>query len=840
MSYPIVFIHVDILGFKKRTKLIAEEKKISESNVRLIFKNVIQERLKLVKNDYHNCCYIEHATDSWMITLKPKLSSNPLIDAFHIVYLLDENDLGLYIENDKVELEIAIGLAEYSKPVSMDFKSLESKPETISLMSLNLSQWYHQYSKMSIRRTFIAITKEIYEKMNFHNQDHCSEIQYETKPIFYILDLKRIREIGNVIEFSYKVSHSYIAYLEIDWIFVPPQNYLEIKNNLKNKKFCIISGESQYGKTFTSIRLLWDFFIDGFKVLNISSEEFEKDEHQDISLNNEPLVIYIEDPFGKEYYKSSNYIEQKLKDIINSVRQYENCYLIITMNNKVVQDYFNQKVINIDEVVNENIFTISLNSYTEDQRELLIKNYAKKNKCIWYKDNEISTKILRNIRSHHLLGSPFSITRFTQNTLEKNNLETLKNEVEKITSDILKYISNNIQNFSDPKFLFLILLYTCNNYSLDKFQNIYEILSMELISDKQPIFEEILKELIDYDYITIINEKVNFGHVSYKSAIRELISNITQDKKLKKYLEIILKYLSLSEDQEEAALTIYNNFPLLPKDLINELVSNLSLQLIPISVLALIIEDYYDLIKSEIIFRIIEKTISLKGTFTRAMVKIVIEHYEDMPSKLRKRIEQIAQDGKLNHYIIDALGLIPLAKKLPIDVRIRLIESIIQNGANIRALLGILTLHYSYKEFRDEYLPIILKILEIKPQLLETSYNLYFNYSNFDENFHNEYVRLIKKYPEFGIRILVNIYDNFETISSSIIYLLEKLTDSEEFLGRILIILNQYFDRIVQPLREHLIIKLYETYPQNQHLNNLILNKQDYLSPELRTRLGFQ
>jgi hypothetical protein len=49
-------------------------------------------------------------------------------------------------------------------------------------------------------------------------------------------------------------------YENIDKLFVPPNNYADVKNALQEDKVVFITGTKEYGKTYTAIRLLWEYF----------------------------------------------------------------------------------------------------------------------------------------------------------------------------------------------------------------------------------------------------------------------------------------------------------------------------------------------------------------------------------------------------------------------------------------------------------------------------------------------------------------------------------------------------------------------------------------------------
>jgi hypothetical protein len=129
-------------------------------------------------------------------------------------------------------------------------------------------------------------------------------------------------------------SGSFIHYRFED-VYVPSNEYEEIEKILKEFRCVFITGSPEYGKTFTAIKLLWEFYKnsnympryieEGSKETN---EIITKLVNQDKSLENS--VIYIEDPVGKTEYRSDKQFEGSIGSIISGLGHL-NANLIITM-----------------------------------------------------------------------------------------------------------------------------------------------------------------------------------------------------------------------------------------------------------------------------------------------------------------------------------------------------------------------------------------------------------------------------------------------------------------------------------------------------------------------------
>src|SRR5262249_15375988 len=67
-----------------------------------------------------------------------------------------------------------------------------------------------------------------------------------------------------------------IWYQRIDDVYVTPIEYDEIKDALEKDRIIFITGPREYGKTYTAIRLLWEYYNKGYEPKYIQTREEEK------------------------------------------------------------------------------------------------------------------------------------------------------------------------------------------------------------------------------------------------------------------------------------------------------------------------------------------------------------------------------------------------------------------------------------------------------------------------------------------------------------------------------------------------------------------------------------
>ncbi|UYP48601.1 hypothetical protein NEF87_004886 [Candidatus Lokiarchaeum ossiferum] len=108
-------------------------------------------------------------------------------------------------------------------------------------------------------------------------------------------------------------------YQFIDKCYVKPNEYKSMKHILKTEKILFIIGPPQYGKTYTAVKFLKEFYIK--KKLNPIWIKGDSVQNRRVSRqflleletkNVQDSIIYIEDPFGKTKYERRVGIERNL------------------------------------------------------------------------------------------------------------------------------------------------------------------------------------------------------------------------------------------------------------------------------------------------------------------------------------------------------------------------------------------------------------------------------------------------------------------------------------------------------------------------------------------------
>lgn len=347
-------IHLDILGFEGLAEEIADKKGIDPRIVRKRFIDVIKERVgetesrgKIVGKKYEE-------SDDWL------LATDSLDKVFSCIYEILDHNTG-YENYEKIPLEIAIGKGEYDKWARFDGRNLVVENGTINFLKTNIVDYFRRWYKThhnneSIKNTFIILTESVYLDFEALDRKLCQKIEYsnprDNKTIsFFASDVAKFQQRGKVLEFLEKIEYpNSKRYGRIDCVYVLPLEYEDIVETLREKRVVFITGTQGYGKTFTAVRLMWEYFNDGYEPSWIRGSELpERGKVRETLENIETVlkpkhIIYFEDPFGKTEYEKREGLGRGIETILERIKQVEDVYVIITSREEVFKEFEKEKL----------------------------------------------------------------------------------------------------------------------------------------------------------------------------------------------------------------------------------------------------------------------------------------------------------------------------------------------------------------------------------------------------------------------------------------------------------------------------------------------------------------
>jgi len=416
---------LDILGFDEPIEKIAEiSQRTDSAAIRREFANIIDERITICANKGYitgKC----REKDTWILVV------DSLERVFRAIGCILHHSSS-YKSPEKIPLEIAVGVEEYEETAKLDGEDLFYQKPTIRFLKTHLTDHYRKlyrqiYNGKPPTETFVIFTKAFFQDLEPLDREFCREITCknlksdgtEETITFFSADIQKVERRSKIYDFLENIGKPESkSYDRIDELYVPPKEYEEIKKLLKDQQIVFITGTAEYGKTYTAVRLLWEYFMEGYKP--IWAEGGSERQRREVSKRLEDIgtelrpgcAIYFEDPFGKTTYECRESLEREIGAVIDQVHSTSDVHVIITSREEVFKEFEKAKlsVATIREF--ERKLNIRRPSYDASERNKMLLGWAKAKECQWLEDNQLKSSILEEIRNEKMLPTPLSIKDF--------------------------------------------------------------------------------------------------------------------------------------------------------------------------------------------------------------------------------------------------------------------------------------------------------------------------------------------------------------------------------------------------------------------------------------------
>lgn len=267
-----------------------------------------------------------------------------------------------------------------------------------------------------------------------------------------------------ILEFLRKIGEEGVKkYERIDELYVPPVNYEEIKQALSMDKILFISGTQEYGKTYTAVYLLSEYFKKGYEPVWFKGAE-RKEERSDVRSRLDEVekylkpkhVIYFEDPFGKTEYEVTidEGIVRNIASIIEIIEYHiDDAYAIITSREEVFKGSEKKITAEVSLREFEKKLSVKTPSYNYEKRKEMLLNYAAVMDCKWREDEDLSSTVLEVLRDETKLPTPLNIAQFALATVSRNVIERNKllEKIEAKSKETAKSFAQEINTMSTDK-----------------------------------------------------------------------------------------------------------------------------------------------------------------------------------------------------------------------------------------------------------------------------------------------------------------------------------------------------------------------------------------------------
>jgi len=672
-------IYLDILGYEGLAEEIGRKKGIDERDVREKFIKKIQEKVNSLGNKITGQNYGER--DDWILV------TDSLDNAFYCIAEITDHYTG-YKGYERIPLEFAIGTGEYDRWARFEGHKLIHENSTIKFLKSYIINYYHEWYKEkhehSIKSTFVILTDSAYSDMEPLDRKICEEIEHnrddkgETIRFFHA-DASRVEKRGRILKFLEEIHlPGNRRYKWIEDVYVEPREYDEIFKTLKEKRILFITGTPEYGKTFTAVRLMWEFYKQGYGVRwRMGGEEAERIEVrrrlEDIEIELEPKhVIYFEDPFGKIKYEKRGGLEREIGTIIETVRKVEDVYVIITSREEVFKEFEKERLSGTELRDFERRLNIKRPSYDYEKRERMLINWAEESNCRWLENEELKELVLDRIRKGKILPTPLSIREFAVASSNIENEEKLRKLLEEKSKETARAFAEEIKKMTDDKILFLSFSFIWI-FKIEFLREMYQELVDELHLKGAWEFDRVLDWFKD-DKIDINKvfggKRILFSHPSYAEALEFILTENGYPSRINKeiFSKVLIKLPEIEEAAWGVAWAVAENFDRLPKN-VRKLLFKLSEREEAAGYVVWAVAGNFDRLPKNVrklLFKLAEKK---EAALDVAMA--VAENFNEVPEDVRKLLFKLSEREEAAKDVAWAVAW--YFNRLPEDVRNQLL-----------------------------------------------------------------------------------------------------------------------------------------------------------------------
>jgi hypothetical protein len=518
-----------------------------------------------------------------------------------------------------------------------------------------------------------------------------------------------------IFEFLRKIDvEENMWYQRIDYIFVPPLEYDDIENALRMDRLVFITGTKEYGKTYTAVRLLWEYYLKGYepKYIRTKNEDkiYVRERLNTIESQLKPHhIIYFEDPFGKITYQQDEDLERDIGAIIDTVKNSHDTYVVITSREEVFKEFEKKRISEINIKEFEKKLNIKTPSYNYEKRKEILLKCAEIVGCEWLVDESRKNFVLESIQDERKLSSPLKIRDFTIATKKVTTKEEILYKINAKSIETAKSFAKEIKLMSQDKILFLSFPFIMHRYSdqmatLDfiraRYKDLVQDLRLELAWDFDRVLEWFKDDKIDIGYNGIINlspefsEKpvIRFSHPSYQEALKYIIDENGTLAQSGRILSLVLQKLAsimyTSNLKWDIISTIIYNYDKWPED-----VKNLIVKLAEDSANAfhtcITITHHYNEISAsakEVLFKLAD----IKDAYWGLTIALFNDYYT-LPEDIRNLLFQMIDNKEKAVEVVSAITSDSFGfESLPHGVRIKLLlklSNILPDNHNVSRLL---------------------------------------------------------------------------------------------------------------------------------------------------------
>lgn len=568
-----------------------------------------------------------------------------------------------------------------------------------------------------------------------------------------------------IFEFASKIRSDSIWYKRLEDLYVAPKEYEEIEKTLEEQRIVFITGSKEYGKTYTAIKLLWEYYKRGYKPEYVLEENAERlSQIIDSLLGDEKYkrcIIYFEDPVGKTEYKRNEKFQRHIASISTSILKRIDTRLVITMREEIYNEFRPTGKIDTKTYVKK--LNIGKPSYSNQKRKEMLYKWASVMNCNWLTVYDSRDEILNSVENAvNLLPTPLNIKDFVMDTIDITDRDSLSQILTARSKETSRSFANDIYEMKLQdrldNILFLCFPFISDEFSVDFINREYQPLLQELAPGKYDEYTfDRVKDRFQDNKIDIIGGKIRFSHPSYFEALPYILidedeegtSTLTEIN-TRIFRRVLIELVPNIYASEYVAKRIVTNFNAMPEDIRDKLFVFVNDSSMTESI-AKIVEENFDKLPQDTLYEILMNLVANDYKF--------IDTVEYIVNSIASRFNKLTANTKNL--------LFTLADNS--DVSMILIKSISEYYDNIEDTT------------RQDLLVRIINA----------------NISNWEADEHQLEAELITQ-------LLLSRFDSSNSISGTILL---TFVDKKAVARYILPGISQYFDKLPAKLREELLQK---------------------------------
>ena len=672
-------VYLDILGFEELAENIEKNENIRSEIVRKeLFINPLMKKIQKLKTE-SKIIGGKSIADNWIL----------IIDGYENLYetiskiLETEINIVKYVTNPKenygtIQFEIVIGSYEFDKWAGLDGDEIICDDNTIRYLKSHLINKYKNFHKETnserITESFTIATDSFFDDLSFGMKKYLVnlELEYLDKSDnilkkYYLLHTENVIKEGKISEFLNSIgqTNSDFSGALIDRLFIPPDEFDEIKGKLKKDRIIFISGTAGYGKTYTTIRLLWEWYNKGYTPKWIAGKEEKQRENVRDKLANidaelKPRhIIYFEDPFGRTTYERRDDLKEKINNIINSIENKTDVYSIIT-SRKDVFEQFEKESYSVEEIRRfEQQLNIIKPSYDYHKRINILEKWADEKECEWIKDEKLKKFVNYSLTDKKILPTPLNIHDFVIATRKTKNRRELEQYLDKYSKEGEKAFADEIKGLyhsgRKDRVLFLSFIFVSENFMFNFINEQYEDMKLEHYEDLRKIlFEEHrVKRELPRQIMGEWMGGLTFSHPSYSKALPYVLEDSGCQRI---FCDVLKKLVNRKPGYTLKALS--ENFDILPKNTTNELILKLA----------------------------------KRDEIAKGLIKVIMANFNVLSPNVQNILFNFANIDKNAKYL--SRGLVEKFNELPENVRNKLLLKLADKKESIKDLANVIVTNF--------------------------------------------------------------------------------------------------------------------------------------------------